>query len=417
MPLDSTFSYSNAPQAIIPKKKYRSEDDNGFTLMSDPRVVRGVTRAGKGKRGATQGAKGPGKTRAQAEADEEAARSHQPTYEYKVAQLVRPEIDLSQFLVEREDTAAPKKPPKVAETQTDKFQERPDTPEYVPRKTGVDVHTQVEDVSELFVFDLEVEPMLSVICAKTLEQAMFELECEGELVNLQDECDRFAEIRVAEEQWVSGREQESIAASCTKDLALQALQQEAAAQRRVREKVAGVQAMQQMLPALLDNISDELFESGEWKRPEAEDIGGEFLPGVYAAAQGQLELFRNSQALVDEILLLAFEGRELSCFCCGEGGQHRAVIKLMCSGKLAGVEGSESVTLGFVSIEDTDSVNTIDQKVNAKLAEEGLLLGQEVSIHGFVAQALGHSQDGLSKSEVIDHTKLPGVLNIVLPDP
>jgi hypothetical protein len=32
--------------------------------------------------------------------------------------------------------------------------------------------------------------------------------------------------------------------------------------------------------------------------------------------------------------------------------------------------------------------------------------------------ALGHTDpDSLSRSEIIDHTKLPGVLNIVLPDP
>jgi hypothetical protein len=302
MPLDSSFSYSNAPQALKPKKKYRSssEADAGFTLMSDPRVVRGVTRSSANTtHSLAHSLTGPGRSRAREEAEEEAARSHQPTYQYRVAQLVRPEIDLSQYLEERVSECASKKPPKVAETQTDQFQQRPDTPEYVPRKTGVDVHTQVEDVSELFVFDEEVEPLLAVLCAKTMEQAMFELECEGELINLQDECDRFAEVRVAEEQWVAGREQETIAASCTKDLALQALQREAAAQRQVREKVAGVQAMQQMIPALMDNVFEELYQTSRWKRPEAEDIAGELLPEIYAAAGEQVELFRQSQAIVD----------------------------------------------------------------------------------------------------------------------
>lgn len=65
--------------------------------------------------------------------------------------------------------------------------------------------------------------------------------------------------------------------------------------------------------------------------------------------------------------MLASEGKEFSCFGGKEGGNHKAVIKLMCSGAIAGVEGSETVTLGFVSIEDTDSVNTIDEKVNVSV--------------------------------------------------
>jgi hypothetical protein len=214
---------------------------------------------------------------------------------------VRPEIDLSQYLIEREDSALDrlKKQPKVAETQTDVFKERPDTPEYVPRKTGVDVQTQVEDVSELFNYDLEVEPMLAVICAKTLEQALFELSCEGELVNLQDECARYEEEKVADLQWTTSKEQETIAASCTKDLALKGLQSEMASQREARVKVAGLQAMRQMLPAMLDDISQELYASALWLDPEREEISSVFLWEVYEEAQRRLEAFRQAQALVD----------------------------------------------------------------------------------------------------------------------
>lgn len=314
MPIESTFSYSNAPQALLPKKKYRSteEDDaaaggggTGFTLMSDPRVVRGPTRTGKNKsKSATSSA--PGRRQAQAETaaeEEEAGRSHRATYQYKVEGLVRPEIDLSQFLVERAPDLAEqrRRAPKEGQTQTDKFQDRPASPEYVPRKTGVDVMTQVDDLSELFVFDLEVEPLLSVLCAKTLEQAMFELECEGELLNLREEAARCEEVRVAEEQWAAAREMQSVAAGCTKELALKALQAEARAQRQVREKVAGAEAMRQLLPALLEDVFSELVKTGEraWEDPERADLARALLPGVYRQAGAGLLLFRQAQELVD----------------------------------------------------------------------------------------------------------------------
>lgn len=335
MPLDSTFSYSNAPQAIIPKKKkYRSDEDGAFTLMSDPRVVRGsVVKSKGGGMPGTAGSKAgqtvPGKSRQATKEDEsrreEESRSHQATYQYKVPVLVRPEIDLSQYLVEREPEhpagGQKARPPKAAETQTDVFQERPDTPEYVPRKTGVDVETQVEDVSELFNYDKEVEPMLAVLCAKTIEQALFELSCEGELVNLQHEIEKFEESRVREQQWVTGKEQQTVADSCTKDLALKGLKREMAKQREVREKVAGVQAMQQMLPAMLEDVCAELYAGGEWRDPERQDIDEVFLPQVYTAARSQLNAFKEAQALVDELLLLAFEGKEAGCPC---GVPHKA---------------------------------------------------------------------------------------------
>ena len=49
-------------------------------------------------------------------------------------------VDISSFLVED------KKPVSVVDvnTQTNEFHERPPTPEYIPKKTGVDASTQIE---------------------------------------------------------------------------------------------------------------------------------------------------------------------------------------------------------------------------------------------------------------------------------
>ena len=54
---------------------------------------------------------------------------------------------------------------------------------YVPKKTGIDAFTQVEN-DELFNFDREVEPIVKVLVTKTLEQAMLELEEDIELENM-----------------------------------------------------------------------------------------------------------------------------------------------------------------------------------------------------------------------------------------
>lgn len=52
------------------------------------------------------------------------------------------------------------------ETQTDAFEERPQTPDFVPKKTGVDASTQIEVSDKLFDFEAEVQPMLAVLVGK-----------------------------------------------------------------------------------------------------------------------------------------------------------------------------------------------------------------------------------------------------------
>jgi hypothetical protein len=54
---------------------------------------------------------------------------------------------------------------------------------YIPKKTGIDAFTQVEN-DELFNFDREVEPIIQVLITKTLEQGILELEEELEIENM-----------------------------------------------------------------------------------------------------------------------------------------------------------------------------------------------------------------------------------------
>ena len=55
----------------------------------------------------------------------------------------------------------------------------------MPRKTGVDKKTLVED-NELFEFEADVEPILSVLCGKTLEIARMEVLEEEELREMKE---------------------------------------------------------------------------------------------------------------------------------------------------------------------------------------------------------------------------------------
>lgn len=70
----------------------------------------------------------------------------------------------SRYLIEPGEGTA--RPEQEADTQTDDFEERPQTPDFVPKKTGVDASTQIEVSDKLFDFEAEIQPMLAVLVGK-----------------------------------------------------------------------------------------------------------------------------------------------------------------------------------------------------------------------------------------------------------
>jgi hypothetical protein len=98
-------------------------------------------------------------------------------YDLRPGPPARIEVDLTYFLTEQGKTRADESDVKI---QTDEFVQKPPTPKYVPKKTGIDKITQIEDY-DLFDYDREVKPILNVLLSKTVEQAILEVEEETEL--------------------------------------------------------------------------------------------------------------------------------------------------------------------------------------------------------------------------------------------
>jgi len=94
------------------------------------------------------------------------------------------DIQTDQFVEELTDKA----PCYEIGCQTEIKITRPQTPRFMARKKGVDKKTLVED-NEIFSFDDEVEPILSVLCGKTLEHARMEVLEEEELKEMKESQD------------------------------------------------------------------------------------------------------------------------------------------------------------------------------------------------------------------------------------
>lgn len=86
-------------------------------------------------------------------------------YDLRPGPQARIEVDLTYFLTEQG-----KSKPDEAEVkmQTDDFLPKPPSPKFIPKKTGIDKVTQIEDY-DLFDYDKEVKPILNVLLSKTVE--------------------------------------------------------------------------------------------------------------------------------------------------------------------------------------------------------------------------------------------------------
>ena len=86
------------------------------------------------------------------------------------------------------------------------LQEEP-APEFRPRKTGVDVETQVEN-EEVFDYERDVLPILEVVISKSVEQSIMEVRQEEELRWINFQKNMFADKAAARDEEAEAREEE-----------------------------------------------------------------------------------------------------------------------------------------------------------------------------------------------------------------
>lgn len=296
------FTYNTQPHSA-PRPGATADHNVALTLMSDPRVVRGNTHSLARKIAKDRTSGTAELTTATAEPVDVKLRStsqqqpNQPYYNFASKPFALEGTDLTQFLVDQSENEVV--PTKVCDTQTDEFTELPPAQPYVPRKTGVDNSTQIEDVNELFNFDEESVPLVEVIVRKTLEQALVEINHEAELVALEQQAATYEAQRHQEMEWMKQQE-ENIAQEQRRVRGMvEQMQERLRHARDVKLKVAGLQMARQILPHTFERITHR------WKRPEQKEIEDSALPDAVARASLQSKAFNQSVQVVDGKRLFA----------------------------------------------------------------------------------------------------------------
>ena len=304
MPVEETgsFTYASQPHAAPTNRTasshYREETAGvPLTLMSDPRVIRGNTHslARKITKSKTEMSKSMSFNRAHHLAREQGTVAR-PSYSYEVKSFSNNEIDVSQYLIQQNEHGPMKK---EAENQTNEFLPRPPTPDYVPRKTGVDRSTQVEDVRELFNFDLEVKPLLEVIVRKTMEQSLFEVQCEEELKLLDKTATEYLHDHDVESEWTKKKEAEAIKEYTETQSRIAALKEKKRKELLTKSLIAGLQMTRQILPDAVENVARGNLKTGIWKDPAVVEARTEVLPPVVHNAFLRMNAHSSAEAVVD----------------------------------------------------------------------------------------------------------------------
>jgi len=373
---------------VKPRKKFREDEDGSNPMLGDPRIVRGNTHA-MARNYVTMKNETMQQSQNQTLKLTKKTKPREikanPLYSYEVPEFVSSEVDLSLYLIDHEST---RREVKDEQTQVDDFKERPITPEYVPRKTGIDQSTQVDDVTDLFDFNSEVAPMLEVIIKKTLEQALFEIQEEEELIALEQEVVRYNEEKEKELQWQIEKETEYTAEILVKQNHLHALKAKSRHQKEVKRRVAGSRCIREIFPSVLEEATTELFAERVWSVTETEEMSRHMMAIITNQAKERLEEYNMCAKMVEELLLAADE-RFLSTSAYVPPPPPRPlVIRLVLLAESTGSD--EDIVLGPFHVTERESVGEVERKIEVELKRKKLDLSPPPS--GFLGSVLGLSK-------------------------
>ena len=181
-------------------------------------------------------------------------------------------------------------------------------PIIVPRKTGVDVSTQIEVEDNLFKFDLEVAPILEVLVGKTLEQSLLEVQEEEELAMLKTRKAELEDEKVQEEKRITGMEKEEQRKWKEKE-AHRLSERDRVEREKVLEQKVWASYMSKTLveEPFVDRVFGKLEEDGLFRDPVRRSVEEQFMPWVLEAVGGQLDRAVMSRNLLDAAIKRTLE--------------------------------------------------------------------------------------------------------------
>lgn len=376
------YLYVSKPRAV--NSKYRpalqSTDDENVkytNLMADPRILRGNTYAAATR---SNIATGPLDSTKRTEDENEAPpkstlRKKSNLFDVKTETRRRAPLDLTPYLVE---TVEPKTESDAC-TQTDRFKPAPMAKKYVPRKTGIDAATQIEDEDNLFSFDTEVAPLLSVLVGKTIEQALMEVEEYAELEAIRKHTENLQADKKAEEERMRQVEIEAIAKHSRKEDLKRKEMDRVVRETQVKRKVASTQFSAELMACATEAAFGDLSRQGHFPDPAETAIEESFMPWLYEQADRNFVDSGTAFSLVQDLLQSAIQAQEDAQRKADEEAIALAKSKEVVEPEvdedgflkifIQGIEGFEGPG-GPIPVSAKDTVEEVEKKIQAFIQEK-----------------------------------------------
>jgi len=287
--MSASYSFQSAPRAV--QAKFRP----GTNIHNDSRVARGNTYA------SALITQDPDDITNQTKKKKK--RLKQTVFDVKPETQKYIPVPLEQYLIEQVEPTESRD----ESEQTDVFLPEPPIKEYytrnLPKKTGVDVSTQIEPEDQLFNFDLEVEPLLNVLISKTLEVSLMEVEEEEELKAIREDKARYIKERLEEQQQIMKEEELEVQRVRAKDQQKKAEQERVEREREVSAKVFSCLSVKALVAKSKSAAFDAMDKSGVFYDPDLKMVEEEFMPWLYNLVDDGFKEVVEAQELVDEIIM------------------------------------------------------------------------------------------------------------------
>jgi hypothetical protein len=333
---------------------------------------------------------------------------------------------------------------KPAESQTDEFDNRPPTPDYVPRKTGVDTSTQIIDTTELFNFDEEIDPILEIITKKVIEQALAEVNAEEELSALGESILNHEKSASVEKAWIKEKEKEAVDLLLLKENEVKVVSANNKAKHETTVKVAALQAMRQLMDDIVDGATNELLRNGDWSNPLIVNAQASAV-ALMEESRITMESYNSAEEVMDELLAEAhtrytemaayepiFRRMELSItFQNDNTGEEEEIGEILVDEvkeedvdgepiegssssqpkETAPVVPDDSNKIGPIMVVETDTIASIEEKILIELEKKNST-HKRFKLYSYIVAALRGREFPLDVC--ILNFDLPATLNIVV---
>eukprot|EP01006_Ploeotia_vitrea_P040287 TRINITY_DN66418_c4_g3_i1.p1 TRINITY_DN66418_c4_g3~~TRINITY_DN66418_c4_g3_i1.p1 ORF type:complete len:377 (-),score=200.31 TRINITY_DN66418_c4_g3_i1:95-1183(-) len=275
------YVYQSEPRAVDGRAKYREPGGTPSNIMFDARVVR-----------QRQGASSK-------QARHHSRRQRQvkrPVTPEPVSGRMHMSVQTENYMEELTD----RPPESDMSTQTEAALDRPLSPLFVPKPSGVSKATSIED-GELFDFDLEVEPILQVLVGKTLDQSLMEVLEEEELRQLENHRRQYEQKRneaVVIAQRMEAAEQRRMDEKARR---LRQAQERERHETEMKQKLVARTLAKEMMWNMQNDVMNELEEAGHFYDPVQKEVEDTFLPWLLSDVNGRLSRVSLAQQLVDDV--------------------------------------------------------------------------------------------------------------------